>query len=65
MTEKTGKVAVARVMDHPNREIVVISEAGQVIRSEITSIPTLGRQTSGVKVMSMRGDDSVAAMAIL
>lgn len=65
VTTKTGKVAVARVMDHPNKEIVVISENGQVIRSEISSIPTLGRQTSGVKVMSLKKGDSVAAMAIL
>ncbi|WKZ31586.1 MAG: DNA gyrase subunit A [Candidatus Dojkabacteria bacterium] len=65
VTNKTGRVAVARVMDHPNREIVIISESGVVIRSSIESIPTLGRQTSGVKVMSMKGDDMVAAMAIL
>lgn len=65
VTGKTGQVAVARVMDHPDREIVIISENGVVIRSSIASIPTLGRQTSGVKVMSLKGEDTVAAMAIL
>lgn len=65
VTGKTGRVAVARVMDHPDREIVIISENGVVIRSSISSIPTLGRQTSGVKVMSLKGEDTVAAMAIL
>lgn len=65
VTGKTGRVAVARVMDHPDREIVIISENGVVIRSSIASIPTLGRQTSGVKVMSLKGEDTVAAMAIL
>lgn len=63
--EKTGSVAVARVMDHPDKEIVVISEHGQVIRSDVKSIPTLGRQTSGVKVMRVNEGDQVAAMAIL
>ena len=65
VTEKTGKVAVARVMDHPSAEIVVISEKSKVIRSSIDAIPTLKRQTSGVKVMNVGKDDRVATMAIL
>ncbi len=65
VTSKTGKVAVARVLDHPKAEIVVISEKSKVIRSSIDSIPTLTRQTSGVKVMKISDDDRVATMAIL
>ena len=52
-------------MDHPNRQIVVISEKGQVIRSGINDIPLLGRQTSGVKVMRLHEGDKVAAMALM
>ncbi len=65
VTGKTGKVSVARVLDHPKAEIVVISEKSKVIRSSIDAIPTLGRQTSGVKVMKIASDDRVATMAIL
>ena len=65
VTAKTGKVSVARVMDHPKAEIVVISEKSKVIRSSVDAIPTLGRQTSGVKVMKIGDDDRVATMAIL
>lgn len=65
VTSKTGKVAVARVLDHPKAEIVVISEKSKVIRSSIDSIPTLTRQTSGVKVMKIEEGDRVATMAIL
>jgi DNA gyrase subunit A len=65
VSSKTGKVAVARILDHPKAEIVVISEKSKVIRSSIDAIPTLGRQTSGVKVMNVGADDRVATMAIL
>lgn len=65
VTAKTGKVASARVLDHPEAEIVVISEKAKVIRSSIDAIPTLGRQTSGVKVMNINGGDKVATMTIL
>jgi len=65
VTDKTGRVVVARILDHPKAEIVVISEKSKVIRSSIDAIPTLGRQTSGVKVMNVGADDRVATMAIL
>jgi len=65
VSSKTGKVAVARILDHPKAEIVVISEKSKVIRSSIDAIPTLGRQTSGVKVMNVGDGDRVATMAIL
>ena len=65
VTPKTGKVVAARVLDHPNAEIVVISEKSKVIRSSIKAIPTLGRQTSGVKVMNLNNGDKVATMALL
>ena len=65
VTKKTGKVVVARILDHPKAEIVVISEKSKVIRSSIDAIPTLGRQTSGVKVMKLDSEDKVATMAIL
>lgn len=65
VTPKTGKVAVARILDHPKAEIVIISEKSKVIRSSIDSIPTLTRQTSGVKVMKIGEDDRVATMTTL
>ena len=65
VTPKTGRVAVARVMDHPEAEIVVISEKSKVIRSSIKAIPTLKRQTSGVKVMNIGSNDKVATMTLL
>ncbi len=65
VTPKTGKVAVARILDHPEAEIVVISEKSKVIRSSIDAIPTLGRQTSGVKVMNIGEGDKVATMALM
>jgi DNA gyrase subunit A len=65
VSKKTGRVAVARVMDHPEAEIVLISENGIVIRSKIDNIPTQGRHTSGVRVMKLNKSDTVAAMAIV
>jgi DNA gyrase subunit A len=63
--DKTGKVVAARIMDNPEKEIVVVSKEGVVIRSNIKDIPTLGRQTSGVKIMKLREKDTVATFALV
>ncbi len=62
---KTGNLVVARILDHPERELVLISRHCQVIRASLQQIPKLGRQTSGVRVMRMKNEDAVAAMALM
>jgi DNA gyrase subunit A len=54
-------VAVAVVRD--NHELVLASLDGTVIRTAVTGVRTTGRNTMGVKVMNLRGDDQVASMA--
>ncbi len=63
--DKTGKVVGARNMDSPEKEFVVVSKKGVVIRSDIQDIPTLGRQTSGVRIMRLSDEDEVAAFALV
>lgn len=65
VTEKTGPLVVARVVDDSVSEILAISRQSQVIKTELSSIPTLGRDTQGVRVMKMREGDSVASASVL
>lgn len=65
VNEKTGNLVVARILDHPDRELVLISRHGQVIRSELKQIAKLKRHTSGVRVMRLNKGDTVAAMALM
>jgi len=65
VTPKTGKISTARIIEPEQEEIVVISEKSKVIRAELKAVPILGRQTSGVKVMNIGGDDRVATVALL
>jgi DNA gyrase subunit A len=44
-------------------DLIVISQKGQVIRTKISSIPKLGRDTQGVKIMKMKPGDKVASAA--
>lgn len=64
VTPKTGKIIVAKIIGEEN-EIIAVSQKGQVIRVELKSIPTSGRQTQGVTVMKMRQGDSIASITCL
>jgi len=64
VTAKTGKLIVAKVVGEEN-EIIAVSQKGQVIRVDLKSIPTSGRQTQGVTIMKLRPGDSIASVTCL
>ena len=64
VTPKTGKLIVAKIVGEEN-EIIAVSQKGQVIRVDLKSIPTSGRQTQGVTIMKMRAGDSIASITCL
>ncbi|MFT3971401.1 MAG: DNA gyrase subunit A [Micropruina sp.] len=47
-----------------NDEIMAIKTSGQIIRSSVSEVPPKGRDTMGVKFVHVRGDDSVAVIAL-
>jgi DNA gyrase subunit A len=64
VTPKTGRLIVAKIVGEEN-EIIAVSQKGQVIRVELKSIPTSGRQTQGVTIMKLKGGDSIASITCL
>jgi DNA gyrase subunit A len=64
-TDKTGRLVAARLLDHPQAELLIMSEHGQVVRIKTEDLPQRNRQTSGVKLINVKQDDRVAAIAIV
>lgn len=62
---KTGLLVNAKIVSKSITEAMIISEKGIIIKVPISSIKELNRQTSGVKVMNMSGDDKVSAIVLL
>lgn len=65
ITEKTGDLIASKVLTEREAEIIAISKNGQVIRVDVKEIPSLGRQTQGVKIMKMRAEDKIASITCL
>jgi len=63
VTSKTGPIVAARIFDHPDVELILVSRTGNVIRSTLDAVPVLNRQTSGVRVMKLNDGDGVVGMA--
>ena len=63
VTPKTGKLIVAKVLSGEEEELIAMSKKGQVIRTALKDIPSLGRQTQGVTIMRLRSGDGIASLA--
>jgi DNA gyrase subunit A len=67
ITKKTGQVVAAFLVSAKDeRDLLVVSEAGQVVRTTLGSISVLGRATQGVRIMRFKKEnDTVATSTIV
>ena len=62
VTDKTGKlVAIKNVID--SDDLMIINKSGIAIRMAVDSLRVMGRATQGVRLIKVREDDSIAAVA--
>ncbi len=64
LTEKKGGLAGAMVV-REHQDLLFISQQGMVQRTEAGGISQMGRATQGVRVMNMKEDDRVSAVALV
>ncbi|AZQ57733.1 DNA gyrase subunit A [Maribacter sp. MJ134] len=62
ITDKTGNlVAIKNVTD--SDDLMIINKSGIAIRMSVEDLRVMGRATQGVKLINIKGDDSIAAVA--
>jgi DNA gyrase subunit A len=64
LTEKKGGLAGALIVN-PHQDLLFISQNGMVQRTGVGGISQTGRSTQGVKVMNIKDDDRVSAVALV
>jgi DNA gyrase subunit A len=64
LTEKKGGLAGALIVKE-HHELVFISQNGMVQRTSVRGISRYGRASQGVKLMNLREDDTVSAVALV
>ncbi|MCB0803176.1 MAG: DNA gyrase subunit A [Flavobacteriales bacterium] len=62
VTEKTGDlIAIKNVTDE--NDLMIINRSGVIIRIAVSSLRVMGRATQGVRLINLRANDSIAAVA--
>lgn len=64
ITEKTGNIADAKIVEESD-EVMIINSDGTLIRTPVSEISLLSRDTSGVKVMRSGENDVISAIEII
>lgn len=62
VTDKNGKVVGLKIV-RDDEDLMIITEAGTLIRTSMSGISTMGRNTQGVKLINTKDDDEVATLA--
>ena len=64
ITEKTGKLIAMKAVSDDN-DLMIINKSGITIRMPADTIRVAGRATQGVKLISIREGDSIAAVCVV
>ena len=65
VTDKTGKLVASLLIGKEETDLIAISQKGQVIRTELASIPSLSRATQGVRIIRLAPGDKAASIVCL
>ncbi|HLT32768.1 MAG TPA: DNA gyrase subunit A [Aquaticitalea sp.] len=62
ITEKTGSLVAIKTVSDAD-DLMIINKSGIAIRMEVKDLRVMGRATQGVKLINLKGNDSIAAVA--
>ncbi len=66
VTKKTGQIVAGFITNaKDDRDLLVVSGAGQVVRSSLSSISVLGRATQGVRIMRFKKENDTVATSVI
>ena len=64
ITEKNGDIASFKIA-RPDTDIVIITDAGMVMRMSLDQINVLGRVTQGVRLINLKDGHTVATLSLV
>ena len=64
VTEKNGDLAAFK-LSKPESDMVIITDAGMVMRMPLDQVNTLSRVTQGVRLMKLKDNSTIATVSIV
>lgn len=62
ITEKTGNLVAIKSVEE-GEDLMIINKSGVAIRMSVDELRVMGRATQGVRLINIKGNDSIAAVA--
>ena len=62
ITDKTGQLVSIKTVNDLD-DLMIINKSGIAIRMEVAALRVMGRATQGVRLINLKGDDTIAAVA--
>jgi len=62
VTDKTGKLIALKDVTDQN-DLMIITQAGNILRIPVSSLRVMGRATQGVRLINIKENDSIASVA--
>ncbi len=62
ITDKTGELIAIKIVEDGNH-LMIINKSGIAIRTSVDDLRVMGRNTQGVKVINLKDNDQIAAVA--
>ena len=64
ITDKTGILIALKDVNDKN-DLMIITQDGNIIRIPVTNLRVMGRATQGVRLINLKGNDSIASVACI
>jgi DNA gyrase subunit A len=65
VTEKNGAIVSFEVLNDMNKDVMIITNEGIIIRIDANQISTMSRVTQGVRLINLKGEQFVSSVAVI
>ena len=65
ITEKNGDIVSFEVLNNPNKDVMIVTNEGIIIRIDANQISTMSRVTQGVRLINLKDEQFVSSVAII
>ena len=65
ITDKNGSIVSFEVLNDLNKDVMIVTDEGIIIRIDVEQIPLLSRVTQGVRLIHLKGEQSVSSVALV
>ena len=65
ITDKNGDIVSFEVLNNCNKDLMIVTNEGIIIRIDVNQISTMSRVTQGVRLINLKDEQIVSSVAII